>query len=88
MTVISIVGYNYYSVPYDYVGKEVDIEGIHKKIRTINIIERSFREVRRRARPMTCFENDASCSRIIFSVIYHLNNNWKDKPLKEFIQKT
>ena len=57
-----------------------------KKIRTTNIIERCFREVRRRVRPMTCFENDASCSRVIFGVIYHLNNSWKDKPLKEFTQ--
>jgi transposase-like protein len=61
---------------------------IWKKIRTTNIIERCFREVRRRVRPMTCFENDASCSRIIFGVINHLNNNWKDKPLKVFTQKT
>jgi len=59
---------------------------IWKKIRTTNIIERCFREVRRRVRPMTCFENDASCSRIIFGVMYHLNNSWKDKPLKEFTQ--
>jgi putative transposase len=57
-----------------------------KKIRTTNIIERCFREVRRRVRPMTCFENDASCSRIIFGVMYHLNKSWKDKPLKEFTQ--
>ena len=61
---------------------------IRKKIRTTNIIERSFREVRRRVRPMSCFENDRSCSRIIFGVISHLNKSWKDKPIKEFTQKT
>lgn len=63
-------------------------DSIWKKIRTTNIIERSFREVRRRVRPMSCFENDASCSRIIFGVISHLNKSWKDKPIKEFTQKT
>lgn len=59
-------------------------EKIWKKIRTTNIIERSFREVRRRVRPMTCFENDASVARIIFGVMSHLNKSWKDKPIKEF----
>ena len=62
-------------------------DSIRKKIRTTNIIERSFREVRRRVRPMSCFENDKSCSRIIFGVISHLNKVWEDKPLKEFTQK-
>ncbi len=31
---------------------------VWKKIRTTNVIERSFRKVRRRTRPMSCFEND------------------------------
>lgn len=58
------------------------------KIRTTNAIERSFREVRRRTRPMTCFENDRSCSRIIYGVVSHLNKVWENKPVKEFTQKT
>jgi putative transposase len=45
-------------------------------IRTTNAIERSFREVRRRTRTMSCFQNRASCERIIFAVIYHLNLRW------------
>ena len=57
------------------------------KIRSTNAIERSFREVRRRTRPMTCFENDKSCSRIIYGVMSHLNKVWKNKPVKEFTQK-
>lgn len=52
-----------------------------RKIRTTNAIERSFREVRRRTRPMSCFQNPESVDRIIYGVIYHLNNNWKEKPL-------
>jgi len=51
------------------------------KIRTTNAIERSFREVRRRIRPMSCFQNSASVDRIIYGVISHLNKTWKEKPL-------
>lgn len=59
-----------------------------KKVRTTNAIERAFREVRRRTRPMSCFQNSASVDRIIFGVISHLNNAWQDKPLKEFTHNT
>ena len=55
-----------------------------RKVRTTNAIERAFREVRRRTRPMSCFQNSASVDRIIFGVISHLNANWKDKPLPQF----
>ncbi len=55
-----------------------------RKIRTTNAIERAFREVRRRTRPMSCFQNSASVDRIIYGVISHLNNGWKHKPLREF----
>lgn len=57
-----------------------------KKIRTTNIIERSFREVRRRVRTMNCFSNPASCDRIIFAIFNHLNKHWKEHPLKDFNQ--
>jgi putative transposase len=56
------------------------------KIRTTNIIERSFREVRRRTRTMSCFTNSQSVDRIIYGVMNHLNNNWQDKPLPNFTQ--
>jgi putative transposase len=57
-----------------------------RKIRTTNIIERAFREVRRRTRPMSSFTNPASCDRIVFGVISHLNRSWEKEPLKEFTQ--
>jgi transposase-like protein len=47
------------------------------KIRTTNAIERSFREVRRRTRPMSCFQNNASCERIIYSVVDKLNQRYQ-----------
>jgi len=58
-----------------------------QKIRTTNIIERAFREVRRRTRPMSSFTNPASCDRIVFGVVSHLNRSWERKPLNEFTQK-
>ena len=57
-----------------------------KKIRTTNPIERSFREVRRRIRTMSCFNNAASCDRIIFAIFNHLNKHWKEHPFKRFNQ--
>lgn len=59
-----------------------------KKIRTTNVIERAFREVRRRTRPMGVFGNKASVERIVYAVFYHLNHNWRRDPLKEFTQLT
>jgi len=59
-----------------------------RKVRTTNVIERSFREVRRRTRPMTCFNNQASCERIIYAVVSHLNRNWKGHPLPAFTHLT
>lgn len=56
------------------------------RIRTTNVIERSFREVRRRTRPMSCFTNDDSCNRIIYAIFTRLNNKWKEHPLIEFTQ--
>jgi len=58
------------------------------KLRTTNIIERVFREVRRRIRPMSCFENTDSVERIVFAIFHRQNNLWKDKPLMEFTQKS
>lgn len=55
-----------------------------RKVRTTNAIERAFREVRRRTRPMSCFNNQASVDRIIYGIINHLNQTWKDKPIPEF----
>jgi putative transposase len=58
-----------------------------KKLRTTNVIERAFREVRRRTRPMTCFNNSQSIERIVYAVLNHLNSQWGIKPLKEFTHK-
>ncbi|MBI3291895.1 MAG: IS256 family transposase [Elusimicrobia bacterium] len=51
------------------------------KLRTTNLIERVFLEVRRRTRPMSCFQNPASVDRIIYALFHRHNERWKDKPL-------
>ena len=55
-----------------------------RKVRTTNAIERAFREIRRRTRPMSCFQNPDSVDRIIYGVIAHLNKNWKGESLFQF----
>jgi len=53
-----------------------------RKIRTTNVIERFFEEIRRRVRSMRCFTNDASCERIIFAIASRQNRVWERYPLK------
>ena len=59
-----------------------------RKLRTTNVIERCFVEVRRRTRPMVCFVNVASVDRIIDAIINGLNENpeWKNRTLRLFTQ--
>ncbi len=66
--------------------KEQYREFIRRQIRTTNIIERAFREVRRRTRPMGCFTNNDSVSRIIYAIFHRLNSKWQEKPLHQFTQ--
>jgi putative transposase len=52
------------------------------RLRTTNLIERAFREVRRRTRPMGVMAHTQSLQRIVFAVFNHLNKNWSQQPLK------
>ena len=54
------------------------------RLRTTNLIERAFREVRRRTRPMGVMAHTQSLQRIVFAVFHHLNQNWSEQPLKQF----
>jgi transposase-like protein len=56
---------HYYSFP----------ENLWKKVRTTNILERDFREVRRRTRPMGFFPNENSAERIFYGVTNGFHNN-------------
>ncbi len=57
-----------------------------KKLRTTNVIERCFVEVRRRTRPMVCFVNVKSVDRIIYSIFQRFTLEWKTRTLKLFTQ--
>jgi transposase-like protein len=59
-----------------------------RKLRTTNVIERCFVEVRRRTRPMVCFVNVESVDRIIYAIFHGLNENvsWKNRTLQLFTQ--
>jgi putative transposase len=50
-------------------------EDRRRKVRTTNAIERRFREVRRRTRPMGTFQDKTSMDRILFAVFTHENKS-------------
>ena len=58
------------------------------RLRTTNLIERSFREVRRRTRPMGVMANAKSLQRIVFAVFHHLNQNWSQITPNKFTHKS
>jgi putative transposase len=55
-----------------------------KRLRTTNVIERLFVEVRRRIRTMCAFTTRSSCERILFSVFDRMNTLWSRHPLPAF----
>lgn len=60
----------------------------HRKLRTTNVIERQFREVRRRTNPMTCFAHERSADRILYAIFQYSNKRWAGSLLKEFTHKS
>jgi len=61
-------------------------ESLWRKLRTTNVIERRFVEVRRRTRPMVCFVNIHSVDRIIFAIFNQFNQQWGNRTLRVFTQ--
>jgi putative transposase len=59
-----------------------------KRLRTTNVIERLFVEVRRRIRTMCAFTTRSSCERILFSVFDRMNIHWSRHPLPAFTQNS
>lgn len=62
--------------------------GLRKKVRTTNVIERCFREVRRRLKVMGYFANSRSCDRIIYAIFNYFNTKWTRRRarIKEVLQ--
>jgi transposase-like protein len=62
-----------------------DCPKVHwKRLRTTNVIERLFVEVRRRIRTMCAFTTRSSCERILFAVFDRMNQHWTHHPLLAF----
>lgn len=61
---------------------------IREYLRTTNLIERSFREFRRRTRPIGCFSDVKSCERILYAIIVYLNAQWERKPFFKSAHKS
>jgi putative transposase len=61
-------------------------KSLWRTLRTTNVIERCFVEVRRRTRPMVCFVNVESVDRIIFSIFNRFNEHWRNRILHVFTQ--
>lgn len=57
-----------------------------RKLRTTNVIERCFVEVRRRTRPMICFVNVQSVDRIVYAIFNQFNPQWRNRTLHFFTQ--
>jgi len=55
-----------------------------RQVRTTNIIERGFKEVKRRVKVMETFLTEESCIRILFSLLKLQNEIWEGKPIASF----
>jgi len=53
-----------------------------RKLRTSNVIERCFVELRRRTRAMLCFVSVPSVDRIVDSICNRCNPQWKNRTLQ------
>jgi putative transposase len=62
-------------------------EDLWRKIRTTNLIERAFREVKRKTIPMGAFGNRNSMERNLYAVCFHLNSKGQEVPSFLFTQR-
>jgi transposase-like protein len=67
---------------------QFDDPDFRKTIRTTNAIERRFREVRRRTRPMGVFSDRTSIERILYAVLMYENINQGAYPVFGLTQKS
>ncbi len=63
-------------------------EPIRLNLRTTNLIERAFRELRRRIRPMGALADRQSADRILYGQVLRLNDLLVRRPLVAFTQET
>lgn len=51
-------------------------EGLRKKLRTSNVVERLNREIKRRTKVATMFPNEESCLRLVTAVVSEVSDEW------------
>jgi putative transposase len=63
-------------------------ERLRASLRTTNLIERAFRELRRRLRPIGCLADRRSADRILYGQVLRLNELLAARPLAQFPQES
>jgi putative transposase len=63
-------------------------EAVRLNLRTTNLIERAFRELRRRLRPMGSLAHRRSADRVLYAQVLRLNELLAGRPLAAFTQET
>ena len=63
-------------------------EAIRRQLRSTNLIERAFRELRRRLRPIGSLSDRRSADRILYGQVLRLNELLARRPLATFTQET
>lgn len=63
-------------------------EPLRASLRTTNLLERAFRELRRRLRPVGCLPDRRSADRILYGQVVRLNGLLAERPLVAFTHET
>jgi len=56
----------------------------HKRIRTTNLLERSFLEQRRRTKTIPRFFTEKSCLKLVFATLWRASYSWRSVRMSEF----
>jgi transposase-like protein len=56
----------------------------HKRIRTTNLLERSFGEQRRRTKVIPRFFTERSCLKLVFATVWRASQRWQGVKMSEF----
>ena len=56
----------------------------HKRIRTTNLLERSFLEQRRRTKTIPRFFTEKSCLKLVFATLWRASHRWRNVRMTEF----
>jgi transposase-like protein len=59
----------------------------HKRIRTTNLLERSFLEERRRTKVIPRFFTEKSCIKLVFATLWRASQRWQGVKMSEFERK-